>query len=103
LESSALMRIRKPLRQAEQTSSSADIKDRRRPGRDDQISPHLLPLLRNPAILDLPAALPDTLETPASGDDLAHLKGIPLSLVVSLVLGVPFWAWIAGIVRAVLR
>ncbi len=53
--------------------------------------------------MDIPALVPDTLETPASGDDLAHLKGFPLFLAVSLVLGVPFWAWIAGIVRAVLR
>jgi len=53
--------------------------------------------------VDIPAPLPDTSETPASGDDLAHFKGFPLSLVVSLVLGVPFWARIAGIVRAVLR
>jgi len=53
--------------------------------------------------MDIPTRLPDKLETPLAGDDLAHLKGIPLSLAVSLVLGVPFWVWMAGIVRAVLR
>jgi len=28
---------------------------------------------------------------------------ISLSVAVSLMLGVPFWAWIVGIARAVLR
>ncbi len=97
------MRFRELLRQAQHGPPPAKIKDRRRPGRGDQVSPHLIPLLRDPATVDIPAPLPDTLETPASGDDLAHLKGFPLSLAVSLVLGMPFWAWIAGIVRAVLH
>lgn len=98
-----MQRFKELLRQAKQASPPAITKDRRRPGRDDQVSPHLIPLLRNPAAVDIPAPVPDTLETSAFGDDLAHLKGLPLSLAVSLVLGVPFWAWIAGIVRAVLR
>jgi len=98
-----LRRFRELLQQAKRVPPSTNVGDRRRPGRDDQVSPHLIPLLRNPATVDIPAPVPDTLETPASGDDLAHLKGFPLSLAVSLVLGVPFWAWIAGIVRSVLR
>jgi len=97
------MRFKELLRPAEQVSPFATIKDRRRPGRSDQVSPHLIPLLRNPARMDMPTRLPDKLETPLAADDLAHLKGIPLSLAVSLVLGMPFWVWLAGIVRAVLR
>jgi len=81
----------------------AGIKDRRRPGRNDQISPHLIPLLRKLVTLDIPAPQSVKPEASVSGDDLAYFKGLPLSLAVSLVLGVPFWAWIAGTVRAVLR
>lgn len=97
------MRFKELLRPAEQLSPPTKVKDRRRPGRNDQASPHLISLLRNPTRVDLPAPHPDKLEIPPARDDLEHLKGLPLSLAMSMVLGVPFWAWIAGIIRAVLR
>jgi len=97
------MRFKELLRPAEQVSPFATIKDRRRPGRNDQVSSHLIPLLRNPARMDIRAPVPDKLEMPLAGNGLMHLKGIFLSLGVSLVLGVPFRAWMAGMVRAVLR
>lgn len=97
------MRFKELLRPAEQFSPPTKVKDRRRPGRNDQVSPHLISLLRNPARVDLAAPLPDKLGAPLARDDLAHLKGIPLFSAISLVLGMPFWAWIGGIVRTVLR
>jgi len=97
------MRFQELLRPAEQIPPLAGVKDRRRPGRCDQVSPPLIPLLRNLATVNVPVPLPGKAEMPLSGDDLAHLKGISLSLAVSLMLGVPFWAWIVGIARVVLR
>jgi len=97
------MRFKELLRPAEQVSPFATIKDRRRPGRKEQVSSHLIPLLRNPGRMDIRAPVPDKLEMPLAGNDLVHLKGISLSLAVSLALGVLFWAWMAGMLRAVLR
>jgi len=58
------MRFKELLRPAEQVSPIATIKDRRRPGRNDQVSSHLIPLLRNPARMDIRAPVPDKLEMP---------------------------------------
>jgi hypothetical protein len=75
---------------------SAASKDRRRPDRPNQISPHLLPLLRTSEIGD--AAASGTADGLLFDDGLAPAKGI----AVGLLLSVPLWAVIGGIVWAVL-
>ena len=75
---------------------SAAAKDRRRPGRPDQASPHLIPLLRT-ADIEAAAASGIGDELPFE-DALAPAKGI----AVGLLLSVPVWAVIGGIVWAVL-
>lgn len=71
-------------------------KDRRRPGRSDQVSPHLVPLLRT---FEAEAApVPATADGLPFEDALAPAKGI----AVGLALSVPLWAAIGGIVWAVL-
>ncbi len=41
------MRFKELLRPDEHAFPVSKIKDRRRPGRNNQVSPHLIPLLRN--------------------------------------------------------
>jgi len=72
-------------------------KDRRRPGRHDQASPHLIPLLRTSEIEA--AAASDTGDELPFEDALAPAKGI----AVGLLLSVPVWAAIGKIVWAVLK
>jgi len=64
-------------------------RDRRRPGRPENVSPHLIPLLRNAASVEI---APD--DAPASDraqDDLGPVRGI----IAGLVLAVPLWSLIA--------
>ena len=75
---------------------SAASKDRRRPGRSDQASPHLIPLLRTGEIEA--AAETGTGDGLPFDDALAPAKG----MAVGLLLSVPVWAVIGGIVWAVL-
>lgn len=75
---------------------SAVSKDRRRPGRPDHASPHLIPLLRVSEV-EAAAAFDAADELPFE-DALAPAQGIALGLAVS----VPLWAIIGGIVWAVL-
>lgn len=93
------MRFKELLRPAEQAPAPVEIKGRRRPGRNEQVSPHLIPLLRNPATVDIPAPLPVEIDPLPLGQDRAFIKGI----LVALALSVPLWAGIIGAVRAVLR
>ena len=72
-------------------------KDRRRPGRTDHASPQLIPLLRTSEI-EATAGTPGTAEELPFEDALAPAKGI----AVGLLLSVPMWAAIGGIVWAVL-
>ena len=76
--------------------ASAASKDRRRPGRPDQASPQLIPLLRT-AEIEAAAAAGLGEELPFE-DALAPAKGI----AVGLLLSVPVWAVIGGIVWAAL-
>ena len=76
-------------------AASAVPKDRRRPGRLDQVSPHLVPLLRTSSVAEAAAA--DMAEG-MPGDALAPAKGI----AIGLALSVPVWAVIGGVVWAVL-
>jgi len=69
----------------------AQVTDRRRPRRNDQVSPHLIPLLRIPITVDVLAPPPDELGAPRLNYNLARLERIPLSFGVFLLLVVPFW------------
>ena len=94
------MQFQEPMQVIEQASTPAATKDRRRPGRNDQASPHLIALLRNPETANISTPLPGTVDAPPlGGDDLAPARGI----IVGLVLSVPLWASIVGIIRAALR
>jgi hypothetical protein len=79
-----------PLRDEVAAADTGDVKtDRRRPGRPENISPHLIPLLRNAASVELP---PD--DAPAADrtrDDLGPAKGI----IAGLGLAIPLWGLIA--------
>lgn len=88
------MRFTALLQTAEEASTPADITGRRRPGRSDQVSPHLIPLLRSPATADIPMPPSGELDTPPFGDDLMPVRGI----IFGLALSVPLWAGIAGVV-----
>jgi len=94
------MRFRELLRPAEQILPSAPVADRRRPGRNNQVSPPLIPLLRNPATPDILVPLPGKVDAPSSRDDLVPVRGI----IFSLALSVPLWICVAGMIAwAVLR
>lgn len=93
------MRFKELLRTTERVATPAGIKDRRRPGRNNQVNPHLIPLLRDPATADIPASLPGEVEAPPLGDGIVPAQGI----VFGLALSVPVWVWVAGVVWAVLR
>ena len=94
------MRFQEPTQAIEQASTPVAIKDRRRPGRNDQVSSHLIPLLRNPEAASIPAPSPGEVGTlPLGGDDLAPARGI----IVGLMVSVPLWAGIVGIMRVALR
>jgi len=87
------MRFRELLRAAEQVPTLARVKDRRRPGRIDQVAPHLVPLLRNPATVDIPTLSPGEVNASPLKGDLTPLQGITLDIVSS----VPLWAVIVGV------
>lgn len=76
---------------AAQTSLEAASKDRRRPGRMDNVSPALIPLLRqnsNPADSSCLEGQDELLLD--SGDDLGPARGV----VVGAALSLPLWAFI---------
>lgn len=93
------MRFKELLQAPEQASTPAGAKARRRLGRNDQVSPHLIPLLRNPATVDIPELLPSKTGILSLDDDLAPMRGI----IFGVVLSIPLWAGIAGAVWVVLR
>lgn len=92
------MQFKELLRTAEQAPAPAEVKGRRRLGRNDQVSPHLIPLLRDPAALDIRAPPPCGTEAPPLSDQLAPARGIAFGLVLS----VPLWAVVAWAVWAML-
>lgn len=94
-----MKRFQELLRPAEQATVSDGIKDRRRPGRNDQVSPQLIPLLRKPATVDIPALLPGKMNALPLRGDRAFIRGI----IFALALSVPFWAGIITVGWAVLR
>lgn len=80
-----------PLRpDAVAASDGGDVKtDRRRPGRPEHVSPHLIPLLRNASTVEIP---PEPIPAADAGnrDDLGSAKGI----LVGLGLAIPLWGLI---------
>ncbi len=93
------MRLKELLRASEQGPTPVEVKGRRRPERVAQVSPHLIPLLRNPATVDIPALLRAPAALPFLEDDFAFVKGIGFALVLS----VPLWAIIGAVAWVVLR
>lgn len=77
-------------------TASATPKDHRRPGRPDQVSPNLVPLLRTSPVIEAVPAF-EGADGPVD-DALTPARGI----AVGLVLSVPLWAVIGGVVWAVL-
>ena len=80
-------------------SVSTALKTRRRPGRRDQVSPDLVPLLRSPTTADICDPLPGKMDAGFVEDNLASVKGI----VFALLLSVPLWAGIVFAVWLVVR
>ena len=93
------MRFKELLQTAERIATPTDIKGRRRPGRNDQVSPHLIPLLRDPTTIGVPAPLPCEEAVPLLVDDTVPARGI----VFGLALSIPVWVWVAAVAWAVLR
>ena len=90
------MRFTELLRAAEQVPTLAQVKDRRRPRRSNQVDPHLLPLLRDPAMVDIPVPSPGELDAPPLEDDLTPAQGIIFDIVSSM----PLWAVVVGVTWA---
>ena len=80
-------------------AAPAILDGRRRPGRLEPVSPHLVHLLRDPAAVEPPAALPSTDDENVFGDGLSVARGIG----VGLMLAIPAWAAIGLATWAVLR
>ena len=78
---------------------AAVLDSRRRPGRTEQVNPHLIPLLRSPATMEIPAPLSTAEDARLFGDDLSAARGIG----IGLVLAVPAWAAIGWVAWALLR
>jgi len=72
---------------------------RRRPERPKQVSPHLVPLLRDPAEPELSGPLLGTAEVMSFNEDLLIARGFG----VAMLLAVPAWAGIGLIIWLVLR
>lgn len=83
---------------AEQTSTPAKT-TRRRPGRNEQVSPRLIALLRNPTVSNILTDLPENQCAFASHDDLKAIRGIFFSLVLCVLL----WAGAIGIAWLILH
>ncbi len=93
------MQYKELLRTGEKPSTLPGSKDRRRAGRNGQGSPHLIPLMRNPATVEAPAPLLSNADAPFPDDNLDPARGVLFAVALSL----PLWTGIAGIVWAVSR
>ena len=81
-----------------QISNLTKIRTRRRPGREAQVNQHLIPLLRNPTTIDIPAPI-SKVDVPFLRDDLAPMQGG----IICLVLIVPLLGGVAGLFWEMLR
>ena len=93
------MRFKELLRPTEHDAAPARVKDRRRPGRPEQVSPHLIPLLRNPAPADLRPPQSGEASARPVKENLAAMKGI----VAAVALSAPLWVGIAALAWVLLR
>ena len=91
------MRFTELLLATEQVPLPIRVKSRRRPGRNNRVSPHLVPLLRNPATVNIPPPT-GVLDLSFPADDFALLRHIGFGLLLS----VPLWAIVVAIVWMVL-
>ena len=93
------MHSRNSLQAAEQVFASTEVGGRRRPERNDQVSPHLIPLLRDPATVDIPLWSPDETGAPPQEHHLTPLQ----RNILDMALSAPLWASIGALAWAVLR
>jgi hypothetical protein len=77
---------------AHQAQARQGTADRRRPGRIENISPHLIPLLRQPTVVVEPAPV-------LTVDDLRLPKGI----AIGVLLAIPLWGLIIGGIMMMVR
>lgn len=80
------MGFEEPLQAAGQVFTPDEIEERRRPGRNDHVSPPLIPLLRNPVA--------------PSGDDWAPVIDVTFDLTLDVM---SFWTGIAETLWGVRR
>lgn len=57
------------------------------------MDPHLIPLLRNPATMDIPTPSPGEVNASPLEDDLTPIQGI----IFDIASSVPLWAVIVGV------
>lgn len=93
------MYFRDHLQATAQVPVPARVKERRRPERNEHVSPELIPLLRSPVPDNTPAPPSSKVDEPPPHDDLRVARGI----VIVVALSIPLWAGIAAIVWAVLH
>ena len=93
------MRFKELLRPAEHASAPAHLKDRRRPGRPEQASPHLIPLLRDAPSAELSRPQPGPGGARPAKNNLAALRGI----AAAAALSAPLWVSIAAVAWVLLR
>lgn len=93
------MHSRTSLQATEQAFTSTEIGGRRRPERNDQVSPHLIPLLRDPTMVSIPPGSPDETGVPPYEHHLTLLQ----RNILDLAPGAPLWASIGALAWAVLR
>lgn len=93
------MHSRTSLQAAEQAFTSTEVGGRRRPERNDQVSPHLIPLLRDPTTVGI---LPGPSDERGAPPQEHHLTPLQRN-ILDLAPGAPLWASIGVLAWAVLR
>jgi hypothetical protein len=63
--------------------------DRRRPARVKNVSPDLIPLLRDPSGVEIPG------ENPPGADKVQDALGAAKGIAFGLLLVIPFWCFVA--------
>ena len=92
------MHFKEPSQATGHISTLTRIKTHRRPGRKTHVNPHLIPLLRSPTTIDIPAPI-DEVNLPSLNKDEAFARGF----IFSMALSVPLWGGIAGVLWGVLH
>ena len=86
-----MLTLRKPAKLEEAVlvataPESAVVQNRRRPGRPAQVSPHLIPILRDAANADIPPSTSAIEDAPDLAGDLAPVVGIIVASMLSLAI-----------------